>query len=460
MEKVLIPGPPISGPAGAPSGQDTAAAAGFTIAFCLEGQLRLDDQPALHEAVALARRHLGSRLVLLATRPEGQRLRGPHQRRIEAQALASLRSRLAAQGIPLLAFPQQTTAAALDEIRPLLRPDRLFQAQQSRLFGDWPLEPERFPLVFSDFRRSLERPPEAPLPPPDLSGLGWSPADWPEAWPQEWLGPVDVDPAADLGPFLGAAEGIDALAEPLADPLAEPYWDPQRDPRSAFPFRGDEPTARARLQQFCLDSDGLRHYKARRNGLVGTEFSSKLSPFLALGSLSVRRIWQVLLEYQARHGADEGSDWLKLELLWREFFLWSEQRHGAAFHGASGLQNRQPDWVENRELFVRWCHADSGHPLIDAQLRELLTTGYLSNRGRQWVASHFVNGLQLPWVWGARFFEWWLIDAEPALNTGNWAYLAGVGSDPRSFGGAPRRFDLERQVGLYDPEESHRLRWS
>jgi hypothetical protein len=113
MKELLTPSPPISGPDGAPSGYESAAAAGFTIAFCLEGQLRLDDQPALHDAVALARRHPGSRLIVLATRPEDQRLRGPHQRRIEAQALASLRSRLAAHGIPLLAFPQQTTTTAL-----------------------------------------------------------------------------------------------------------------------------------------------------------------------------------------------------------------------------------------------------------------------------------------------------------------------------------------------------------
>ena len=85
MEEVLVPGPPISGPNGAPSAHESAAAAGFTIAFCLEGQLRLDDQPALHDAVALARRHPGSRLFVLATRPDDQRLRGPHQRRIEAQ---------------------------------------------------------------------------------------------------------------------------------------------------------------------------------------------------------------------------------------------------------------------------------------------------------------------------------------------------------------------------------------
>jgi len=477
-----------------PGGPEAPPDGVFTIVVALEGQLRLDDQPCFHEAVALARRQPGSRLLVLASRPEGQRLRGPHQRRIAAQALACLRSRLSAVGIPVVVCPQQTSAAALAELRPLLRVDRLLQAQESRLFGDWPLPPGRFPLVFSDFRRGLERAPEPALPPPDLSGLGWTESDWPPAWPLEWLRPATAGPSAEGGgadpgggdpgglvpsDLLAQGQGvwptlpkshleidpctdhpIAGLAQPSIDSPIDSSIDPQSDPRSAFPFRGDEPTALARLQHFCFGSDGLTHYKARRNGLVGTEFSSKLSPFLAIGSLSVRRIWQEILRYQALHGADEGSEWLKQELLWREFFLWSEQRHGAAFHAATGLQNRQPDWIEDRQRFARWCRADAGHPLIDAQLRELLASGYLSNRGRQWVASHFINDLQLPWIWGARFFEWWLIDAQPALNTGNWAYLAGVGSDPRSFGGSPRRFDLERQVRLYDPGETHRQRWS
>jgi deoxyribodipyrimidine photo-lyase len=232
------------------------------------------------------------------------------------------------------------------------------------------------------------------------------------------------------------------------------------DPRSAFPFAGDEASGLARLRHYCLESDGLRHYKERRNGLVGTEFSSKFSPYLAIGSLSVRRIWQTVLDYQGQCGSDEGSEWLKQELLWREFFLWTAQLHGASFGAPGGLQNRRSEAIEDRELFERWCRGHSGHPLIDAQLNELRTTGYLSNRGRQWVASHFINELRLPWTWGARFFEWWLIDAQPALNTGNWAYLAGVGNDPRSFKGPPRRFDLERQVRLYDPGEMHRQRWS
>jgi deoxyribodipyrimidine photo-lyase len=403
-------------------------AGGFTIAVALEGQRRLDDQPSFHAAVALARQRDG-RLIVLACRPDGQRLRGPQQSRLEAEALASLQTRLAAAAIPLLRFPQSTTAQALDAISCLVRPAAVLHGRESRLFSDWPLAAETFPRVFSEFRRGLRRSPEPPLPPADLTGLG----DAQENWPQAWLQPPGPCPPSDSHCC---------------------------DPRSAFPFSGDEPSALARLQHYLFGSDGLRSYKASRNGLVGTEFSSKFSPFLAIGSLSVRRIWQEVLQYQSLHGADEGSEWMKQELLWREFFLWSEQRHGATFHTPGGIQGRAPEWDADRERFRRWTRADSGHPLIDAQLNELLATGYLSNRGRQWVASHFVNELRLPWTWGARFFEWALIDAHPAVNTGNWAYLAGVGSDPRSFGGPPRRFDLERQLRLYDPENLHRQRWS
>jgi deoxyribodipyrimidine photo-lyase len=416
---------------------------GCTIVLALEGQLRLDDQPAFHEAVALAQRQGGGQLVVLASRPVDQRLRGPHQRRLEAQALASLRARLAVEAIPLLHFPQQSREEALTAMRPLLRPAAVLCCQESRLFSDWPLAAANFPQVFSDFRRRLERSPDPPLPPPDLSGLGGAGQHLPAAW-------LQPSPAGASGSSLGPP------------PDAHPC-----DPRSAFPFSGDEPSALARLHHYFFNSDGLRNYKASRNGLVGAQFSSKFSPFLGIGSLSVRRIWQELLRYQALQGhtTDEGSEWMKQELLWREFFIWCEQCHGATFHAPGGIQGRPAQGRlgqgnADRERFRRWTLADCGQPLIDAQLRELLATGYLSNRGRQWVASHFVNELRLPWTWGARFFEWMLIDAHPALNTGNWAYLAGVGSDPRSFGGTPRRFDLERQLRQYDPQETHRKLWT
>jgi deoxyribodipyrimidine photo-lyase len=365
---------------------------------------------------------------------------------LAAQALACLQARLAAEAIPLLHFPQHCTAAALELLAPLVRPQAVLHCQESRLFDDWPLAQESFPRVFGEFRRGLRQAPQPPLPVPDLGGLGGLRLE----------GLLGCRELAGIDAAVAVAEAAGAGAG--AGEAAGENW--VADPRSAFPFAGDEASGLARLRQYCLESDGLRHYKQRRNGLVGTEFSSKFSPYLGIGSLSVRRIWQTVLDYQALHGVDDGSEWLKQELLWREFFLWTAQLHGASFGAPGGLQNRRSDAIEDRELFARWCRGRSGHPLIDAQLNELRTTGYLSNRGRQWVASHFINELRLPWTWGARFFEWWLIDAQPALNTGNWAYLAGVGNDPRSFNGPPRRFDLERQVRLYDPEQMHRRRWS
>ena len=407
---------------------------GFTVVVALEGQWRLHDQPVLHRAMALVRRHQGGRLVLLATRAEGQRLKGPHRRKLDHDALGALHARTKALGIPLLCFPELPTAAALEVVAPLLQPDAVLYGEQSRLFADWPASKAKFPRVFGEFRRHIQGAPEPPLPEPEISGL----ANGLEAWS-----------AKDLENFQQRS---------MAPPA--PLQDIDRgDPRSAFPFRGDEASALGRLQHYVFDSDGLKNYKASRNQLVGSEFSSKFSPFLANGSLSVRRIWHALEAHQAIFGPSEGCEWMRQELLWREFFLWSEQAHGEAFHHESGIQGRVPQANPDRELFRRWSRAECGHERIDAQMRELNATGYLSNRGRQWVASHFVNSLQLPWTWGARYFEWMLIDADPALNTGNWAYLAGVGSDPRSFGGSPRRFDLEGQAKRYDPEESHMQLW-
>jgi deoxyribodipyrimidine photo-lyase len=120
-----------------------------TIALALEGQLRLDDQPVLHQAVALARRHRSGRLLVLACRPETQRLQGAHQRRLEAQALASLQARLAAAAVPLLHFPQHTTAAALAAIRPLVSPECLGRPSPglaSAASGAQRRSPQRLPV--------------------------------------------------------------------------------------------------------------------------------------------------------------------------------------------------------------------------------------------------------------------------------------------------------------------------
>ena len=89
-------------------------------------------------------------------------------------------------------------------------------------------------------------------------------------------------------------------------------------------------------------------------------------------------------------------------------------------------------------------------------MNELNSTGYISNRGRQIVASCFVNELRLDWRFGAAYFEQQLIDYDVANNWGNWQYLAGVGADPRSI----RHFNLDRQTRQYDPSGAYIMNWT
>ncbi|MEF1207652.1 FAD-binding domain-containing protein, partial [Photobacterium damselae] len=108
------------------------------------------------------------------------------------------------------------------------------------------------------------------------------------------------------------------------------------------------------------------------------------------------------------------------------------------------------------ERFKRWCESNTPYPLVNALMRQLITTGYMSNRGRQIVASCFVNELELDWRYGAAFFEQHLIDYDIASNWGNWQYLAGVGADPKGN----RHFNLDKQTELFDPQGQFITKWN
>jgi deoxyribodipyrimidine photo-lyase len=97
----------------------------------------------------------------------------------------------------------------------------------------------------------------------------------------------------------------------------------------------------------------------------------------------------------------------------------------------------------------------TGQPFIDANMRELAATGFMSNRGRQNVASYLVHDLNVDWRWGAEYFESVLIDYDVCSNYGNWNYVAGIGNDPRE----DRYFNPKRQAALYDPKAEFIKRW-
>ena len=226
------------------------------------------------------------------------------------------------------------------------------------------------------------------------------------------------------------------------------------DDRAVLAFDGGETAGIERLDEYLWGTDALREYKETRNGLLGRDYSSKLSPWLNEGCLSPRRVNAAVDEYEDRRVANDSTYWLRFELRWRDFFQFQFAKHGPAFFAPGGIRERDIDWTTDESAFDRWRRGETGIPFVDAAMRELAATGYLSNRGRQNAASFLANDCRIDWRWGAAHFETRLVDYDPASNYGNWAYVAGVGNDSRN-----RSFDILWQAHRYDPDAEYVQRW-
>jgi deoxyribodipyrimidine photo-lyase len=218
-------------------------------------------------------------------------------------------------------------------------------------------------------------------------------------------------------------------------------------------FNGSEHAALAHLERY-FDSAAPRSYKETRNELSGVDYSTKLSPWLAIGALSARTVHAALKAHESRFGANDSTYWIWFELLWRDFFRFASLQHGVRLFRAAGLSSRPPP-RHDANAFGRWCAGNTGHALIDAGMRELAATGYVSNRLRQVVASYLIHELDCDWRAGAAWFESRLIDFDVYSNQGNWLYLAGRGADPRQG----RRFNPDKQAATYDPDGHYRSLW-
>ena len=166
-------------------------------------------------------------------------------------------------------------------------------------------------------------------------------------------------------------------------------------------------------------------------------------------------IYQELLNLKKVTGPNDGIDALIYELIWRDYFKFLALVQGQSFFDLQGLREKKLEVINDPELFHRWCLGETMEEFVNANMKELYLTGWMSNRGRQNVASFLAKKMKLDWTLGAQWFESQLIDEDTENNYGNWQYLAGVGTDPRD-----RIFDIKRQSSLYDPEGVYQNLWS
>jgi len=243
-----------------------------------------------------------------------------------------------------------------------------------------------------------------------------------------------------------------------APTIFRPQWlpdTPYKESKLGFNFAGGEKKALEHLNQY-FSSTLPSSYQQVRNNLDGWDNSSKLSPWLGYGCISARQVITAIADFENKQGKNKSTQCLYLEILWREYFQWLHFKVSSKMYRFKGLAQHPPLTSFYPERFNKWCLGNTPYPLVNACMNELSETGYLSNRGRQIVASCLVNELSVDWRYGAAWFEEQLIDYDVAVNWGNWQYIAGVGVDPR--GG--RHFNIEKQTTLYDADGSYVAKWS
>lgn len=405
--------------------------------------LRVDDNPALNGAAS------ADRLLCIycvdarfeSVSAYGPRKFGAHRLAFVRQSLVDLDARLRTLGSSLdvvagtpetrlAEIIQQTgaeavhvaesfapeEAARLQRVADVIGAHRLIRYESGGLYRrrDLPFALNEMPRVFTRFRQRVEKEAE----------IG---------------APLAAPTRLPASPRVQICNAMPSAAQ----------W-----PDTATPFRGGETAAYERLQHYLWDSHAVLQYKQTRNGLLG-DYSTRLSPWLALGCVSPRRVVDEVRRFEHAVEANSSTYWVGFELHWREFFRWTLARHGARLFSLGGLLGRDDrPTARQAQVIAAWQAGRTGMPFVDANMRELRDTGYMSARGRQNAASFFARDLGQDWRVGAAWFESQLVDYDPSSNWGNWANIAGVGTDKRDQG-----FDVLWQARRYDPDGAYVTTW-
>jgi deoxyribodipyrimidine photo-lyase len=209
-----------------------------------------------------------------------------------------------------------------------------------------------------------------------------------------------------------------------------------------------EAAARAVARTFLADR--LSHYDTDRN-LPGVDGTSRLSPYLKWGCIHPR---QLLAELDGSRAAGV----FRTELAWRDFY--ADVLHHRPETARRSLQPTmaamEVDPASPDDGFDAWCRGETGYPIVDAGMRQLLGEGWVHNRVRMLVASFLVKDLHLDWTRGARWFMQHLVDGDLASNQHGWQWVAGTGTDASPYF---RVFNPVTQGQRFDPHGSYVRRW-
>ena len=178
--------------------------------------------------------------------------------------------------------------------------------------------------------------------------------------------------------------------------------------------------------------------------------TTRLSPHHKFGTVSIRETYQAV---ENKLGINHP---LIRQLFWRDFFTYVAFHAPAVFGSAYKEKYNNLPWENDTKKFKAWCEGKTGFPIVDAGMRQLNKTGFMHNRVRMIVGSFLVKDLHIDWQWGEQYFAQQLVDYDPAVNNGNWQWVASTGCDAQPYF---RIFNPWLQQKKFDPQCTYIKTW-
>jgi deoxyribodipyrimidine photo-lyase len=273
----------------------------------------------------------------------------------------------------------------------------------------------------------------------------------------EFVKKADGKPYTVYTPYSKAWKSLLAEIHPLPAPATIPALSGIRtEPLPPFTvspgFPAGEQEALRRLDQFT--SSPIYQYTDLRNRM-DLDGTSALSPYLRMGMLGLRQAVSAARQAIGQKRGAGAETWLN-ELIWREFYIQILYHfpHVAKTSFNPSLANIP--WRNNLSEFEAWKRGETGVPVVDAAMRQLLSTGWMHNRARMIVASYLVKDLLIDWRWGEAWFMENLLDGDIAANNGGWQWTAGTGTDAAPYF---RIFNPVLQSMKFDPNGDYIRKW-
>jgi deoxyribodipyrimidine photo-lyase len=179
------------------------------------------------------------------------------------------------------------------------------------------------------------------------------------------------------------------------------------------------------LHSFCKDR-GKHYHRHISKPLESRKSCGRISPYLAWGNLTIRQVFQFVINHPNYEGNKKSFNGLLTRLKWHCHFIQKFEVDCEYETTCINKGFKELTYSNHKHLIKAWKTGHTGIPLVDACMRCLKKTGWINFRMRAMVVSVLCHHFDCYWQEGAHHLARLFLDYEPGIHYPQFQMQAGT----------------------------------